>query len=361
MNTQDSRLVMRDYPIFNWVIGIFFLGLGASYFPDLLKGTTSFNIVLVILEGILGILLIYWGSIVTIIADRITQTLTISSRSVFRGSQKDIPFADITAVELETSPSRRGSPTYRIVLVCRDGKSIPFHASYSSGTSSKMKQVEKLRAFLGVGGSDPATGLRGLMQIGSQMAQNQFQQQQESLTGSEVEDHLTDGVHWKVQTVTFGAAPVTRWFSPDFQVAGSFIYLTQKTENQHSSAGGLLAGLSNILYHESLAIYGFGAEDTPGAAKAEVLATVDAGLDPYFSAFTSDERAARQILNPGVVAQLADWATRYPLKNVQGRGVFGQLVVLFSPRGVYVVSLGTMIPEAIEELTNLGVAVIKAQ
>ncbi|HEY5271181.1 MAG TPA: hypothetical protein VII97_12650 [Anaerolineales bacterium] len=36
-----------------------------------------------------------------------------------------------------------------------------------------------------------------------------------------------------------------------------------------------------------------------------------------------------------------------------------QLGILFSPPRVYVASLGTMIPEAVEELANLGAELIK--
>ena len=108
-------------------------------------------------------------------------------------------------------------------------------------------------------------------------------------------------------------------------------------------------------------MYGFGSEDTPGLNSGEVLPTLGPQLESHFSAFTSDPGAARQILNPWIAAPLADWATRYPLKQVQKPGLFGQLVVLFSPRGVYIASLGTMIPEAVEELANLGAELVKTQ
>jgi hypothetical protein len=367
MNNQNSRLVMRDYPLFNWLAGIFFLILGAYYIPFILQGPSAFNTVFIIIELLVGLLLILWGTIVTIQADRQTQILSISSRSVLKGSKKEIAFADISAVQLEMSTShnrssRRSGPTYRIVVVCKDGQSIPFHSYYSSGTASKMKQVEKLRAFLGVSGSDPGFGIKAALQFGSQVARQEFQKQQEILTGSEAEDHLTDGVHWKIQTVTFGGTPVTRWYSSGFQIPGSFLYLAQKVAGQRSSSGaGLLAGLGKMLFQQSMAVYGFGSEDTPGVEKGEAIIPLDSGLEPYFTAYTSDLGTARQILNPWAIAPLADWATRYPLKSLQGRGVFGQLAILFSPRGVYIASLGTMIPEAVEELTNLGVALIKAQ
>jgi hypothetical protein len=366
MNTQNSRLVFRDYPLFNWVVGVFFLALGASYIPYLLKGTSAASTIITIVELGIGLFLILTGSIVAVKADRTTQVLTIGSRSILSGSNKEILFANIDAVQLEMSStrsrsSRRSDPTYRIVVICKDGQTIPFHSYYSSGTGSKMKEVEKLRAFLGVGGSDPGFGIRAALQYGSQIAQQGYQKQQETLTGSEAEEHLTDGIHWKVQTVAFGGSPVTRWFSPDFQMPGGFLYLAQKVEGQGSSGGGLLDGLSKMLFQQSMSFYGFGGEDTPGAANAEALAPLDPGLEPYFTAYTSDAGTARQIVNPWVVAPLADWATRYPLKKLQGRGVFGQLAVMFSPRGVYVASMGTMIPEAVDEMTNLGVALTKAQ
>jgi hypothetical protein len=116
-----------------------------------------------------------------------------------------------------------------------------------------------------------------------------------------------------------------------------------------------------MLYQQSIGMYGFRGEDTPGLNTAEVLPSLDPHLDSHFSAFASDPGTARQILNPWIAAPLADWATRYPLKQLQKPGLFGQLVVLFSPRGVYVASLGTMIPEALEELTNLGVELVKTQ
>jgi hypothetical protein len=58
----------------------------------------------------------------------------------------------------------------------------------------------------------------------------------------------------------------------------------------------------------------------------------------------------------------ADWATRYPLKQMQPtRELFGQLIVMICPRGTYDASMGNMIPEAVQELTNLWVALVKGK
>jgi hypothetical protein len=74
-------------------------------------------------------------------------------------------------------------------------------------------------------------------------------------------------------------------------------------------------------------------------------------------AFTSDPAGARQILNPWVERPLADWAQKYPLKQ----GNTNQLAVIFSPQGVYLATMGLVNPEFLQELTALGVELVKAQ
>ncbi len=358
MDTNNSQLVIREYPFGLWIAGLILAGSGAYFYTK----TPGQWIVVAVLAGV-GLILLLTATVLTITADRTNGMLTLRYRSLlFLGSKKEIPLSEIAAVQVEMSQSgsrssRGGSsgPSYRIVVVRKDGQVVPFRSYYSGGASGKQKKAAQLRAFLGVEGADQTP--LGMLKTGMQEVQQRFQEQQESMTGSQDAEHVTDGVHWKVSTVTFGASAITHWFSPDFQCVSGFLFLTQKVEGQKTVGGGL----GKMLYQQSVGLYGFSSEDTPGLSAAEVLPSLDPQLDSHFSAFTSDSGAARQILNPWIAAPLADWATRYPLKQVQKPGLFGQLVVLFSPRGVYVASLGTMIPEAVEELTNLGVELVKTQ
>jgi hypothetical protein len=192
-------------------------------------------------------------------------------------------------------------------------------------------------------------------------ARQAFQEQQEALSGPEAVEHVTEGVHWKIQTGALGGTAVTRWFSPDHQCPGGFVFLAQKVAGQAGLTGGLLSGVNKLLYHEIIGMYGFGSQDTPGLDSARLLDSFDPQLDPHFGVFTTDEQAARQYLAWSTAA-LADWATRYPLKQMQTPGkVFGQLVVMICPSGTYVASLGSMIPEALQEMTTLGVALVKGK
>ncbi len=365
MNPENTKLVLRDYPILGWVFGVALLIMAAS---NLVIGTFTSGAPALVVRGILalaglGILLL--ASALTVTADRVGQLLTLRRRSFLKGSTQEILFSQIDAIQLETSYSQESSrsnssPTYRIVIVLKDGGVVPFRSYYTSGAGDKTRKIKQLREFIGVGGSDMGMGLMGTLREATKKAQQEMQQQQEALTGSLEDVHQTDGVSWQVQTVVFGGSPVTRWFSPDYQIPDGFVYVTQLIEGQKMAGGGLLASLSGMLFRQTMAMYGFGQEDTPEPEPANMLRLPDPCL-AAFSVYTSAPTTAQKLLNPWVVAALADWVRRYPLKKIQSEEIFSQLVVMFSPKGVYVASLGTMIPEAVEDMARLGVELIKTQ
>jgi hypothetical protein len=78
-------------------------------------------------------------------------------------------------------------------------------------------------------------------------------------------------------------------------------------------------------------------------------------------AFTNDQAEAQQILNPWTQQPLAEWGAKYPLKQFQSGERFSQIVVLYGPKGVYVATQGTLTPDKLDEITSLGVELVKAQ
>ena len=183
--------------------------------------------------------------------------------------------------------------------------------------------------------------------------------QQAAQTGSNAQEHVTNGVHWQIQSTTLGTSPVTRWYSPDFKMESGFLFVAQKVSGQ--STGGLMAAIGNALFQQSLSSYGFRADDTPNIAQAAPLTPVPSLIDFHFTAFTNNQAESRQILNPWTQNPLAEWAQRHPLKQFQSMGSFSQLVVLFSPNGVYVATLGVLQPDQVAELTDLGVEMVRTQ
>ena len=116
-----------------------------------------------------------------------------------------------------------------------------------------------------------------------------------------------------------------------------------------------------LLRDESISLYGFKADDTPNISQAIPLEPVPPLIDFHFTAFTNNQAESRQILNPWTQNPLAEWAQRHPLQQLQSAGSFSQLVVLFSPNGVYVATLGVLQPDQVAELTDLGVEMVRTQ
>ena len=349
MDSQNNILTIKEYPLFAWLFGLILLS--ACAFTSV---NANGNWIVAIVTGLLGILFFALASILIVTADRITGTLTIRRISLLRRAVREIPIASVAAVQLESDTSD-GSTVYRIVVITRDHETIPFRSAYTSGRTAKESKVKKLREFLGVGGVDMSLG--GLMQMASGMAQQQFQQEQESITGSQAEEHVTDGVRWKLSTKAMGGSPLTQWFSPDFKWNDNFLFLTQKMPGQGSQSG-LMNMVGKMLFKTSLSLFGFPPDLTPGLDSANILSPLDSQLEPYFMAFTSDPARARQVLNPWAEMPLAAWAQSHPMT---GKNSNNQLAILFSPKGIYITTLGLANAEYLDELAHMGAELVKAQ
>jgi hypothetical protein len=356
VNQKNDKLVLRDIPFSLWLFGILSLVYGVySYLqrPD--------QWVIAAIGAGIFLLILLLTSVLTVTADRATGTLTIQHSGLLHRKVREVPIADIAAVELERSYSsgsrHNSSPAYRIVVVTKNNETIPFRSYYSSGLLVHQARVKRLQEYLGVGGMD--LSLKGMIQAASTQAAGQFRQEQESITGSQEQEHVTDGVRWRLTTRAAGANPISVWHSNDFEWPGHFLYLAQKVTGQ-SSTGGVMALMGNRLLKTSMTIYGFEGEMTPGLENASQLSPLDPQIEPLFFAFTSNPAGARQILNPWVVMPLAAWAQKYPLRQIN-TGLGNQLAVLFGPRGVSLAMLGLIHPELLEELTRLGVELVKAQ
>jgi hypothetical protein len=302
-----------------------------------------------------GIVSLICTSVLTITADRQARVLKLDYRALIRHTVKEIPFDNLTGIRVQVSRgTSRSGPTFQIVADLVGGSSVQFHKYASSGYYSKMRRAEQLCSFIGL----PAPGES--WNISPATVLQKVKQQQESLTGPEMEIHETDGVRWQVQTtLMMNANPVTRWLSPDFKTPGGFLYLAQKAAGQSTSGDGLLSSITKKLTKTSLVMYGFTEWDTPGWEGSQPLNLHAEGLETDFASLASSPEA-RQLLNPSASRPLCDWAAKYPMRQFQ-TGTIRQLIVLFGPNGLCLAMLGTLQPEQIQELTAIGVAMVRAQ
>ncbi len=327
MSDNDTRLVLHDTPVFIWILGLVFAGVGALMFLDGSMAGWIFTPI--------GLALMLFVSRLTVTADRITRTLKLEYRSVMRYSAREIPFDEITGIGVERISGGKGF-TYRVELKCRDGQVIPLRSSSSSGSAAKQRLAQRLREFIGVPEFD--TTVAG--------------QTCEALKTYIDNVQETDGVHWQIQPK--GPA---RWHSPDFRTPGAFLFLAQKAEGQNSH--GFLGSLGSMFFRPLLSSR-FGGEDTPGIDRAATLGPLDPAIEPHFMGYTNTPASAGQLLNSRSVTALANWAERYPIRNMHKSSRFGQLMILFSPNGVYLCTLNPLQPDQVNELAALGVDLVKS-
>ncbi len=344
---QKSSIVLRDYPLTLWLIGLLFAG-GAGYYYMVSGQNWALALSLVIV-----VLTILLPSVVTVQVDRYAGTLTIRWSSLLRRKTRQVPLRDIQNVQVQSSVSYDEdgkSVTYRVVFVLNNGEVLPLRSTYSSGYLAKEAKAHRLRELLGLES-------KNLFEQAQQQAEELFHEEQASTPGIPQSEQVTQSVHWRVETKAFGGTPITRWHSQDYTFPDGFLFLAQKFPGQKTATSGLMGALSKTLLQSSLKMYAFGAEEAPNAATATLLSPLPAGLEEHFTAFTTNASIARQVLNPWACNPLIQWTQRYPMKQ----GSQNQLVVLFGATGLYLSVLGLANPEFLEELTYLGVDLVRAQ
>ena len=171
-------------------------------------------------------------------------------------------------------------------------------------------------------------------------------------------DRSTGGYEWNFDDGTSSplANPTHAW-----AVAGIYdvALLAQKPQGMRIS-NGLLGGLGRLFGQQALRAYGFSPQDSPGIEAAGPLEPPEPRLEPHYVSLTSDQVAARQVLNPWVMLPLVDWAVRNPLQPARTVEDQAQMVILFSPQGVYLAGVGINTPQEIETLSSLGVELVRA-
>jgi hypothetical protein len=357
MNVNDSshQLVFKDRPILSWVIGG--LILLAAIFIFVSSGSIPAAIPFL---GFALIVLLVFGSVNTITADRIRRTVTVSSRSIFSNKVQEYPFSEIANFEVEASrnlvTARQRTVNYRVVMVKTSGEKVPLQNTFTSYYDNKARKAKALCEYLNLPGwEDKPTNL-----FQSAM------QGQVALTSapSLAQDGVTSDVTWKIEVHSVGGKQVTHWISADYTCPGSFVLISQKPAGSTSfggGGGGLLGNLVMMVYKQVLGLYGFLPSDTPGFDNANPVTTSDDRFNSVFYTLASDPNFGHSVLNPWTLIPLQNWSDRHPLKTINTNDQFGQLAVLFSPRGVQAAVLGTIPQDQLDELISIGVELVKAQ
>jgi hypothetical protein len=354
MNDSSYQLVFQEKPILSWVIGG--LTLLAAVFIFVASGSILGALPFL---GFALLMLLVFGSINTITADRIRRTVTVSSRSVIRNKVQEYPFSEIANFEVEASRNRvtprHKTVNYRVVMVKTNGEKVPLQDVFTNYYDDKARKAKALCEYLNLPGwEDKPTNLFQTAMQG-----------QVALTSapSMAQDGNTSGVTWKIEVHSVGGKQVTHWISDGFTCPGSFVLISQKPAGSAAvgGGGGLLGNLVMLVYKQVLGMYGFLPSDTPGFDNSNPVTTSDDRFNSVFYTLASEPNFGHSILNPWTLIPLQNWSDRHPLKTINTNDQFGQLAVLFSPRGVQAAVLGTIPTDQLDELISLGVELVKAQ
>lgn len=350
--TPSNQLVIKDRPFLSLTIAVIMIILA---FVSFLFSNDYFALFIFLF---IGLVFLAVSQSTTIVADQIKRSVTISNRSIFGSKEVEVPFGHIADFDVETSRTRsshrnRGA-NYRLILIKTNGERMPMRSVFTSGYNTKARQARELCQFLNLPGwQDKATN------IFQAAVQSQAKLTQQLDT---VDQGTTSGVTWTIEVSSMSGKPVsTRWFSPDFTCPDKFVLIAQKPVGTlNIPGGGLISNLALQVYRHMLGIYGFLPSDTPGFDPAGIITAQDTDFDQNFTVLCNDPGFGQSILNQWTIIPCKNWADRNPLKTISRSEQPGQLVVLFSPRGVHVAVMGTLPRIQTDDLINLGVDVVKA-
>lgn len=376
MTRDSSRMVATDADVIQplWGAGFCFFSLFgwlcmATSFGSKPPVADASLILLPACFFAIGAAMVLSSCVVTVSVDKLRGEVLIRHRWLLWKTERVIPLDTIEAVDLEVKHPTDSdeSMTSRVVIKRTGYSAIPLRRSFSS--ENKRSLANQLRAMFGVGGrngyANPGTydELRLMRQMWSkQEIDDEMRHRQEVLTGPNNEIRITANVKWHLesaeafQAIATHVEAVTKWFSADFQIKDAFVYIAQR-----SPAGGINQTLcegrpGQTLMKMSLKTWRFKTDDLPNFDSAELVAV--AGLAPHFVAISSDTSVASLVLNKRVVEALATWGHHHSLQL--GFTEKKPLSVLFSPRGVYVLTVGTLDVMRLEELAAVGAELVNA-
>ena len=151
--SSNEQVVLRDYPLTVWLMGLLFLFVGVAPF--------GWDTQLRVMMSLGGLLLIAFPSILIVTVDCTRGMLNLRYRSLIRGSAKAYPLSEVCFVNV--AEDREGERMYRLELILWSGQVVPLRSFYSVGKGHFERRARRLRSALRVGGGEvvaPGSNIR---------------------------------------------------------------------------------------------------------------------------------------------------------------------------------------------------------
>jgi hypothetical protein len=151
---SPEKLVLRLEPLLAWAMVVLFGGLALFLLLLALRNPSPFLWYAALASLAIGFGVLALMRFVTLSLSRPDQTLRISRRGIFGGSERVLKFSEIAEVVLEEArtkfePDDRPNPIYRVVFVLHGGERLPLTPYLDAEKKSKSKAVALTREFIG--------------------------------------------------------------------------------------------------------------------------------------------------------------------------------------------------------------------
>ena len=144
--SPSQRVVFRDYPVGVWFTGMIALGVAmVAFITD--EAWQAFVV------SLIGIVIVAFGSILTVTVDEMRGILYLNYRSLVRASTKAYPFSDIAFVKV--AEDWEGERMYRLELVLYSGETVPLRTGYLIGRRIQERKAQRIRSALGIDSDVP--------------------------------------------------------------------------------------------------------------------------------------------------------------------------------------------------------------
>ena len=365
MNVAADRV--RDFPLGWWITGTILLSTGMILLYAS-SALVTFGACAGVFLIVIGLAMVLSVPVLTISIDRVSQILQLSSRSLLKSELKKFRLQDIASIDADEDDDSDG--TFRLVITERDGTVTPLRSHYGPWNRTLQRRLWELAGVSGaIGRPRSLTGAISILTGQDEMANQAMRHRQELMTTPCGAVSGSADATSVIQSIGIGGQPLTRWFSQDFKMQDAFLFIVQKSPsasfmNRLFSRGML--GRKALL--ASMAMHGLSDIDAPGKSNAQLLDVVE--LEPHFAGVASEDYESRRILNRSIIQTLVAWAERHPIGSIRtlprdyritDSRDLGQLAVLFGPQGVYAVTVGTLDPEPLTELREIGMTLIDSQ
>ncbi len=158
ISEEEEHLTIQDNPGLSWLLAALFMAIGGlaaagplglfSNASELTMGSRA----LIFIFGMVGIavggFVLRGAPLSTSTVDRRTHQVTVARRNLFGGVSAQIDFSEIERVEIDQSQNEMGNPIFQVLLVLKNGKTVPVSVLWDEDRQGCERAAAELKSWI---------------------------------------------------------------------------------------------------------------------------------------------------------------------------------------------------------------------